>query len=137
MREGEKTFTARRLRKDETLAEKRLWEQLRNRQFEGLKFARQSPVGPYIADFLCRELQFIVEVDGATHSTDAEVALDARRTAHLEGLGYRVFRVQNDEVVNGMDETLTKIRDALVSGPSSPPPLRGGAPSSPALREKT
>jgi very-short-patch-repair endonuclease len=137
MREGQKTFTARRLRRDETFAEKRLWQQLRNRQFEGLKFVRQAPVGPYIADFLCRELKLILEVDGATHSTDAELARDRQRTHHLKDLGYMVFRLQNDEVVNGMDEVLTLIREALARVPSSPPLLRNGSPSSPVSREKT
>ncbi len=137
MREGQKTFTARRLRRDETFAEKRLWEQLRNRQFEGLKFVRQAPVGPYVADFLCREMNLIVEVDGATHATDAETVRDQQRTLHLNDLGYTVFRVQNDEVINGMDEALTLIREALACIPSSPPLLRNGSPSSPASREKT
>ena len=73
MREGQKTFTARRLRKDETLAEKRLWEQLRNRTLDGYKFVRQSPAGPYIADFMCRASKLIVEADGATHATSAEL----------------------------------------------------------------
>ena len=137
MRETHKLYVARRLRQDESLAEKRLWEQLRSRQFEGLKFVRQSPVGPYIADFLCRELKFIVEVDGATHSTGAEIASDHQRTIHLNDLGYLVFRVQNDEVLNGMDEVLTLIRDAIARIPSPPPALRAGAPSSPASRQRT
>lgn len=132
MREGQKTFTARRLRRDETLAEKRLWEQLRNRQLDGLKFVRQAPVGPYVADFLCRELNLVIEVDGATHSTAAEIAYDAARTEKLEQLGFRVLRIQNDEAVSGMDELLTVIREALACLPSSPPLLRNGSPSSPA-----
>jgi very-short-patch-repair endonuclease len=137
MREAQKLYTARRLRREETLAEKRLWEQLRNRQFEGLKFVRQSPVGPYVADFLCRELKFIIEVDGATHSTDAEIAHDRRRTQHLSDLGYMVFRVQNEEVLLGMDEVLNLIHEALARIPSPPPALRAGAPSSPASRSRT
>ena len=132
MREGQKTFTARHLRKDETLAEKRLWEQLRNRTLDGQKFVRQSPVGPYIADFMCRESWLIVEVDGATHATTAEIEHDRIRTHHLESQGYRVLRFQNDEVVNGMDEVLTIIRSALARVPSPPPSLRDGSPSSPA-----
>ena len=132
MREGQKTFTARRLRKDETLAEKRLWEQLRNRALDGHKFVRQSPVGPYIADFMCRESWLIVEVDGATHATTAEIGHDRIRTHHLEAQGYRVLRFQNDETINGMDEVLTVIRSALARDPSPPPSLRDGSPSSPA-----
>jgi adenine-specific DNA-methyltransferase len=132
MREGQKTFTARRLRKDETLAEKRLWEQLRNRRLEGHKFVRQSPVGPFIPDFVCRESRLVVEVDGATHSTPEELARDRARSNFLEAEGYRILRFQNDEILNGMDEVLTIIRSALARDPSPPPSLRDGSPSSPA-----
>lgn len=132
MRKSQKTFTARRLRRDETFAEKRMWEQLRNRQLDGVKFVRQAPVGPYIADFLCRETRLIVEVDGATHSTEAEVRHDAVRTAQLAQMGFSVLRLQNDEVMHGMDEVLTLIREALARCPSPPPPRSDGSPSSPA-----
>jgi very-short-patch-repair endonuclease len=132
MREGQKTFTARRLRKDETQAEKRLWEQLRNRTLDGHKFVRQSPVGPYISDFMCREAKLIVEADGATHATPAELEHDRIRTHDLEAQGYRVLRFQNDEIINGMDEVLTIIRSALAHVPSPPPSRRDGSPSSPA-----
>jgi very-short-patch-repair endonuclease len=104
---------ARRLRRDSTLAEARLWEQLRGKRFEGVKFARQHPVGPYFADFAARSRKLIVEVDGATHSTDEELRKDAARTVFLEAQGYRVVRVSNNEVLNAMDEVLTLIREAL------------------------
>jgi very-short-patch-repair endonuclease len=132
MREGQKTFTARRLRRDETPAEKRLWEQLRNRNLGGHKFVRQSPVGPYVADFLCREHALVVEVDGATHSTPAELESDRTRTRYIEAQGFQILRLQNDEILNGMEEALTIIRSALVHVPSPPPSLRDGSPSSPA-----
>jgi very-short-patch-repair endonuclease len=132
MREGQKTFTARRLRRDETFAEKRLWEQLRNRQLAGVKFVRQAPVGPYVADFLCREHKLIVEVDGATHTADAEISHDAVRTAQLAGMGFSMLRLQNGEVIRGMDEVLTLIRQALGRCPSPSPSHGDGSPSSPA-----
>jgi very-short-patch-repair endonuclease len=132
MREGQKTFTARSLRRDETPAEKRLWEQLRNRSLDGHKFVRQSPMGPYIADFFCRERRLIVEVDGATHSTAAELENDRVRTRYLEKQGCRVLRFHNDEIFNGLDEVLSIIRSALAQTPSPPPSLRDGSPSSPA-----
>ena len=132
MREGQKTFTARSLRKDESHAEKRLWAQLRNRTLDGCKFVRQSPVGPYIADFLCREAKLVIEADGATHSKPAEIERDRARTRYLEAEGYRVLRFQNDEIINGMDDVLTVIRSALAHIPSPPPSLCDGSPSSPA-----
>jgi len=117
LRRGAKVYSARNLRKNETLAEKRLWEQLRNRTLESFKFSRQFPVGPYIADFVCREQRLIVEVDGATHSTDEELAFDNRRTEFLKSEGYDVIRFQNDEILNGIDEVLTLILQALHNRP--------------------
>jgi very-short-patch-repair endonuclease len=113
MRQGAKLYSARALRKSETLAEKRLWEQLRNRTLGGFKFSRQVPIGPYIADFACREQRLIVEVDGATHSAEEELAHDNRRTEFLKSEGYGVNRFQNDEILNGIDEVLTLILQTL------------------------
>ena len=104
---------AKELRKTSTLAEARLWEQLRGKRLEGYKFARQHPVGPYFADFACRSEKMIVEVDGATHSTDTELQRDEARTKFLQQQGYRVLRVGNEEVLHGMDEVLTLIREAM------------------------
>ena len=82
---------ARELRRADIPAEARLWSHLRGRRLQSFKFVRQAPIGPYIVDFLCREVRFIVEVDGATHSEDHEIAYDRRRDAYLraEGLPYR------------------------------------------------
>ncbi|MFO0993804.1 MAG: endonuclease domain-containing protein [Hyphomicrobiales bacterium] len=113
MRKAAKLTTPRDMRRDSTIAEKRLWEHLRNRKLDRFKFVRQAPVGPYIADFLCRERNLIVEVDGATHSTTAELVGDRRRTEALKALGYRVIRVQNEEVMRGMDQALVVILGAL------------------------
>ncbi len=127
MRDGAKTILARQLRKNETAAEKKLWQELRNRKLDGHKFIRQAPAGHYIADFLCREQKVIVEVDGATHSADAEIASDKRRTAHLEQLGYKIIRLQNSEVLQAMDQATMAIREALAHSPS-PAPLAAGRP---------
>ena len=78
------TRRARGLRRAQTPTEARLWSELRNRGLAGHKFVRQEPIGPYFADFLCRERALIVEVDGATHSTDEELAHDTRRTRFLK-----------------------------------------------------
>jgi very-short-patch-repair endonuclease len=86
---------ARTLRRTETEAEIRLWQQLRNRRLCGHKFVRQLPIGHFIADFACRERKLFVEVDGATHGGDQEIAYDARRTAILEAQGWRIVRVTN------------------------------------------
>lgn len=106
---------ARDLRRRSTLAEARLWEQLRGRRLGGFKFARQSPAGSYIADFLCRERRLIVEVDGATHSTDEELEADRERTRFLGDHGFRVIRFSNDSVLDGMDGVLAVLLKALHS----------------------
>ncbi len=113
MREGQKLETAKQLRVDSTPAEKRLWEQLRNRQLAKQKFRRQVPIGPYVVDFMCHERNLIIEIDGWTHSTEAEVSNDKRRTAYLGFQGYKVIRFQNIEIKEGMDEVLTLISEAL------------------------
>jgi very-short-patch-repair endonuclease len=113
MREGSKTFYARELRHADTVEETRLWQQLRNRQVENRKFVRQFPVGPFIVDFACREKKIVIEIDGATHSTDAEIARDKIRTAYLQEHGYNVLRFQNVEVLDGMDQVLAFVAEAL------------------------
>ena len=104
------TDRARRLRKSDTAAEQRLWEALRGRRLAGLKFVRQLPIGPYYADFVCRAKRLIIEVDGDTHSTEEEMAYDARRTAALERAGYRLIRVWNAEVRENLEGVLETIR---------------------------
>ncbi|RWE59457.1 MAG: DUF559 domain-containing protein [Mesorhizobium sp.] len=60
-----KVSKARQLRKVENDAEEKLWSELRGRRLNGHKFVRQLPVGPYFADFACREANLVVEVDGS------------------------------------------------------------------------
>ena len=122
MRDEAKLELARQLRRTETAAERHLWQELRNRKLNGFKFARQAPVGPYIADFLCRDHKLIVEVDGATHASHDEIAYDQKRAAHLVTLGYTIIRLQNIEVLQEMDQAVTVIREALAHSPS--PALR-------------
>jgi very-short-patch-repair endonuclease len=69
------------------------------------------PIDPYFVDIVCGERKVIVEVDGGTHSTDTELARDERRTLHLSRLGYRVFRISNDDAYNNLDDAL----DALLA----------------------
>jgi len=98
---------ARGLRRRQTNAEVRLWSRVRNRQLDNLKFRRQVPCGPFIADFLCDEAILIVEVDGSQH--DDQLGKDARRTAYLESLGYVVMRVRNYDLLQNTDRVLDHI----------------------------
>jgi very-short-patch-repair endonuclease len=93
---------ARSFRKDDTRAEQILWEVLRNRRLGGFKFVRQLPIGPYFADFACRERKLIVEVDGATHGSDEELRHDDRRNAYLHAAGWHIHRCWNDDVYRNL-----------------------------------
>ena len=107
---------ARRLRRDSTEAERRLWKHLRDRQVAGAKFRRQMPIHPYVVDFVCLEAKLIVEVDGGQH---AEPGADRKRTTFLEGCGFRILRVWNHEVRENLDGVLLAIEMTLVDGRSS------------------
>ena len=100
---------ARQLRRAMTDAETKLWKLLRGRRMLALKFRRQVPVGPYIADFLCIAAKVIVEADGSQH---ADSARDMRRDAFLAGQGYRVLRFWNEEILNRPDEVMATIAAA-------------------------
>jgi very-short-patch-repair endonuclease len=102
---------------------------LRGHRFRGLQFRRQAPCGPYIADFLCHAARLIIEVDGATHSTDAELKRDAIRDRWLAANGFSVLRVTNGQVYSEFEGVLEMIR--LRAEASLPPPQ-----PSPASRER-
>jgi very-short-patch-repair endonuclease len=104
---------ARELRKNDTEAERRLWEALRARRLGGYKFVRQHLVGSFIADFACRENKLIVEIDGATHGSDEETAYDDRRTRILERQGWRILRATNHDVFTNRDGVCKTILIAL------------------------
>lgn len=92
---------AKQLRQNLTPSEQLVWSILRDRRLGGLKFRRQVPVGPYIADFLCHKAGLIVELDGESH--DYRVEDDAERTRYLELHRLSVFRVQNADVFSDLE----------------------------------
>jgi len=106
------TAIARRLRRNETEAEKKLWQALRARQFLGLKFRRQSPVAGFVADFLCEERRVIVEADGGQH---AENQADLERTARLRAAGYEVIRYWNNDIMANLEGVLEDLRGRMVA----------------------
>ncbi|MGH8593647.1 MAG: endonuclease domain-containing protein [Gammaproteobacteria bacterium] len=111
---------ARALRREQTQAEQCLWHRLRGRRLEGFKFRRQQILGPYIVDFLCIRAKLVIEIDGGQHAGQTEH--DRLRSQYLQGLGYRVIRFWNNEVLRDMDAVLERIRAVLMEIPSPPSP---------------
>ncbi len=109
------THHARSLRSNSTDAEKLLWEQLRKRQLDGIKFRRQYPVAPYIVDFASVEKMLIIELDGSQHASRHEY--DQARDRYLQSQGFRIVRYWNNQIFSDMDAILAEIRSFLHSPP--------------------
>jgi very-short-patch-repair endonuclease len=105
---------ARRLRRDQTDAERRLWTHLRGRNLEGFKFRRQVPIDRYVADFACIEARLVVELDGGQHA--AQEDYDAARTLVLEQAGFEVLRFWNFQVMQELDGVPEEVRTKLRLG---------------------
>ena len=125
-----RTIVARRLRRDMTEAEKRLWRGLRELGL-AVRFRRQHPIGHYVADFACPRAKLVIELDGGQHSIQPNA--DDARTAALARYGYRVIRFWNDDVTGNLPGVLQAISNQIAwPPPTSPsPPLRDGSPPSP------
>lgn len=103
------------LRKSMNYAEKVLWQQLRNRKMEGLKFRRQHPVSIFILDFYCHEKKLAIEVDGGIHLSTDKKEWDENRTFELNDLGINVLRLSNEEVVDSTQKAIERIKAYLGS----------------------
>ncbi|QLF93115.1 endonuclease domain-containing protein [Pseudomonas sp. ABC1] len=101
---------AKRLRRDMTDAEQRLWYYLRGHRFLGLKFKRQKPIGPYIVDFICMERWLVIELDGGQHQ---QSEADKIRDRYLASRGYRVLRFWNHEALLETEAVLERIHQAV------------------------
>ena len=105
---------SRRLRREQTDAESKLWARIRARQLCGAKFRRQHPIGRFITDFCSLERGLVIELDGGQHAEQVEA--DRRRSAFLAGRGYRVLRFWDNDVLEDTDAVLERIV-AVVSDP--------------------
>jgi very-short-patch-repair endonuclease len=112
------------LRRNQTEAEKRLWRKLRSREFQGVKFRRQQPLGPYVADFCSFQNKVIIELDGGQHALTNEK--DAKRTAYLKQSGFQVIRFWDNEVLNNIEGVLEDIWQNLNQPPLTPALFRKG-----------
>ena len=111
---------ARRLRRNPTPAEYLLWQFLRQPPFKPWHFRRQSPMGRFFADFVCKRARLIIEIDGWTH----DASRDAKRDAWFSEKGYRTLRFSNHQVQHELEGVCRAIMDALTG-------LDGGAPPYP------
>ena len=111
---------ARKLRKNQTKTENKLWYFLRNRRFLNLKFKRQYPIGPYIVDFCCIEKRLVIELDGGQHTT--QILEDITRTEYLEREGCRVFRFWDHDILKNDELVLNQIKVVLENPHPSPLP---------------
>ena len=99
---------ARELRRSMTLPEGLLWQALRKRP-DGLKFRRQHPLAPYIADFYCPAARLVVEVDGKSHDMGGRPEHDARRDRWMSDKGFKVMRLPVSDVLHNLDSVLAAI----------------------------
>ncbi|GIW25845.1 MAG: endonuclease [Meiothermus sp.] len=93
-----------------TPAERKLWLVLRGFP---VRFRRQRPVGPYIVDFYCAEAGLVIEVDGESHYNEEGRVRDAKRDAYLQGLGLRVLRFTNLELLSSAEGVASVVERAL------------------------
>ena len=103
------------LRAEPTPAERLMWDLLRDRRLEGIKFRRQSPLGIFIADFHCRELNLVVELDGKIHEENRQSAHDENRDSYLRSLGCTLLRFSNREIFENRDAVLSKILETALN----------------------
>ncbi|MDD3645848.1 MAG: endonuclease domain-containing protein [Candidatus Gracilibacteria bacterium] len=111
--------TSRKLRKEMTLTEDILWNKLKAKRFKNKKFVRQFPIYVYtedsgldryiIPDFICREDNLIIELDGNIHNKKEVYELDKYKEKLLIQLGYKILRIKNEDIINNIDKSLTYI----------------------------
>ena len=98
------------LRKNSTESEKKLWQYLRNRQFEGLKFYRQYWIGNYNADFYCPSIKLVIELDGSQHFTPEGLEYDKKRENFMKSLEIKTLRFNNNDVLTNIEGVLEEIK---------------------------
>jgi very-short-patch-repair endonuclease len=104
---------SRKLRRDESDAERNLWSRLHSQQIGGVKFRRQETLGDYIVDFVSFERKLIIEVDGGQHNTPEIKVKDEIRTRWLESHDFKVIRSWDNDVLENIDGVLEVIQSYL------------------------
>jgi very-short-patch-repair endonuclease len=105
--------TAESLRETETYPEKKLWEALKNKKLDGLKFRRQHPINRFVVDFYCHKYKLVIELDGSVHENEEVKARDIERENELKTYGLNILRFTNTEVISNFVGVLSKIREIV------------------------
>ena len=104
---------ARAQRQNMTRAETMLWRAVRSHRIDGHGFRRQTPIGPYFADFVCLARKIVVEADGRTHETEEAKIKDAERDEWFRRAGFRVLRFSDELVIGGLPLVIERIRATM------------------------
>jgi very-short-patch-repair endonuclease len=115
LKRSEAVERSRTLRRNSTPAERVLWEALRDRRLNHLKFRRQVAMDVFVLDFYCRDLKLIVELDGEIHAEPLQAAHDQNRDAYLLSLGCTILRFANEAIRTDLSAVLDKISQTAVS----------------------
>jgi very-short-patch-repair endonuclease len=117
---------ARSLRANSTDTERIIWSALRAHRMSGASFRRQTPIGPYVVDFVCHAAKLVIEIDGGQHFESRQEQRDARRDAYLANKGFRVLRFDNHDVLANREGVLETIAAAIGLAPSLALPRKRG-----------
>ncbi|CAN7482051.1 DUF559 domain-containing protein [Rhizobium sp. LjRoot98] len=104
---------AKKLRTELTKAEARMWNMLRDFRSRGARFRRETPIGPYVADFAWLSARIVIEVDGDSHETTDGRRHDNQRDRFLQAQGFSVLRFDNAQVIDGPDYVFLTIEQAI------------------------
>ncbi len=113
---------AKQLRRAMTRAETLLWRYLKANRMDGVGFRRQTPIGKYIADFVCFSSKLIIELDGESHDFEERQRVDQRRDVFFATQGFEVLRFTNEQVMSNLEGVVEAIRQAASVGARGSPP---------------
>jgi very-short-patch-repair endonuclease len=110
------------LRKNMTMAEKMLWNELKSKKLKEIKFRRQHPILFFILDFYCHQYQLGIELDGENHLSTKQREYDNYRTQILSKFGVKILRFRNDEVIDDLDSIISTIINTIENKKENSPP---------------
>ena len=100
---------ARKLRRELSLPEVILWQNLRGGRLGGFRFRRQHPMGRYVLDFYCDEAKLAIEIDGQQHTVSDHPERDLGRDGWFAERGVETLRIPAIDVLTSVDGALARI----------------------------